>query len=307
MRKIRTILLATCIFLVAFTAGCAGKWRTPFPDADIVFQTGDLDRPTLGFADADGMNYSFVRTGTYLIKPWWSDDGKTIYALARRASVIDGYLSVWKEGRRLKSCKEWWNTDAIGGIIEADNSTLALISVRDRILLVDVQRCEELKVLVDYVNTGAFIFGLSLSPDQKSFAYGLSRNYNSDTEAPEYSIIVQSMSGADPTEIGPGINPSWSPDGKQIAFIQLNGIYVMNSDGSNSRLVNNMDSYLGEMDGKFRDEAPYPRWSPDGKWLIFHSVHPASTSTYDQKIIKVELATGEEEIIANGGAYPYWR
>ena len=57
--------------------------------------------------------------------------------------------------------------------------------------------------------------------------------------------------------------PSWSPDGKRIAFDSFRGsrdIYVMDTNGGNPRKVTK---------NPFRDW--YPVWSPDGKRIAFVS------------------------------------
>jgi Tol biopolymer transport system component len=59
-------------------------------------------------------------------------------------------------------------------------------------------------------------------------------------------------------------SPSWSPDGRRIAFTAFQGvgrdIWIMNADGSNQHRLKETPFFEGEMD-----------WSPTGGWLVFDS------------------------------------
>ncbi len=65
-----------------------------------------------------------------------------------------------------------------------------------------------------------------------------------------------------------GYAPSWSPDGKELAYVSTkNGnpeIYIMSADGSSERLL-----LRSKSDNVINTTAP--GWSPDGKWLCFSS------------------------------------
>ncbi|HMN31700.1 MAG TPA: SH3 domain-containing protein, partial [Caldilineaceae bacterium] len=58
-----------------------------------------------------------------------------------------------------------------------------------------------------------------------------------------------------------GADPAISPDGNTVAFVRnggQNGIYLINIDGSNERLIFNG-----------RNDMSSPKWSPDGNWIVF--------------------------------------
>jgi hypothetical protein len=61
--------------------------------------------------------------------------------------------------------------------------------------------------------------------------------------------------------LAPGYDPAISPDGKSVVFARDGGdqgLYLVNIDGSNSRLIFNGRSQLSS-----------PKWSPDGNWILF--------------------------------------
>ncbi|MFL6352765.1 MAG: hypothetical protein ACJ74Z_13080 [Bryobacteraceae bacterium] len=73
-------------------------------------------------------------------------------------------------------------------------------------------------------------------------------------------------------DTGGNVTPSWSPDGKMIAFAsteQRDGnaeVYVMNADGSDQRRLTNN-----------RADDSHPHWSPDSRRIIFSSSRTTPT------------------------------
>jgi Tol biopolymer transport system component len=94
---------------------------------------------------------------------------------------------------------------------------------------------------------------------------------------PDYSgltNLTDSVTGAFDT------NPTWSADGRRIAFVRLvrgvprfaeaHELFVMNADGSGLRRLTHNTVFDG-----------YPSWSPDGKWIVFSRQDRASPKLGD--------------------------
>ena len=78
--------------------------------------------------------------------------------------------------------------------------------------------------------------------------------------APNSAVFVIDADGGTARSLMPGRRggaPTWSPDGRRLAFLRLGGVWLMNGDGSDERIL-------------ARVQFPsFPIWSPDGRRIAF--------------------------------------
>ena len=132
----------------------------------------------------------------------------------------------------------------------------------------------------------------SWSPDGKRIAFVSNRDGHVIDGIPTSDIYVMDADGGNQqnlTNNPPGSDwfPSWSPDGKHIAFVSDRDgpfnpeIYVMDADGGNQqRLTEN------------RVHDWFPSWSPDGKRIAFSSDRKGDIVNFE---IYVMDADGQNE------------
>ena len=226
------------IFIIAlFLTSCGQVVFEEFPNTDIVYQTGLLNEPKMGFVNSDGSNNTVIQIDQLRAKPIWASDGKILYTLNFTGRGGDrGRISIIPEGKRSHDCRKWDPVESIGSVFFKEDSTRAVINNDEyQILLVDLDRCQEIDRYVEISNSDSStrLLGASLSSDGKRLIY--SELTKKGTSNAEYSIKLFDIDGRQITEIRHGAYPIWSPDDQLIAFIDKDGIYVMNPNGSQTR------------------------------------------------------------------------
>ena len=208
----------------------------------IVFSSGRHGPDEIYVMDADGHNpQRLTNNGHDDRDPSWSPDGKQIAFSSSRAHphVIQG-----------------WFTSEIY-VMDADGNNPQRLT-----------------------NNGHDDYSPSWSPDGKRIIFSSEMAGHFKGGQTTHEIYVMDTDGGNQQRLTENLfndwYPSWSPDGKRIAFSSDREgnfgnfeIYVMDTDGGNQRRLTNNPQYDGS-----------PSWSPDGKQITFVSERDGNFEIY---------------------------
>jgi Tol biopolymer transport system component len=193
----------------------------------------------------------------------WSADGKSIYVSGgvvggKKASITKVYLDGRAPEVVRPGTEEWFPG------MTADRRYLVMVPAKnpiaagDRAIIVDTTGKEVGRVPLpegtanhydDVLGDSALVW--LVTTERRSIEIG-----STNGGRPKQVPVVGESNHA----------PTWSPDGKRIAFqVRENGRYMlalMNADGTNVRTFRDTD---------IRDDQWGARWSPDSKYILFSS------------------------------------
>ena len=237
--------------------------------------------------------------------PSWSPDGKRIaFSSGRDGHVIDGWPTdeiyvMDADGGNPQNLTNHPHDDSFPSW-SPDGKRIVFVSARDQnkkephnieIYVMDADGGNQQR-LTNNLHADSFP---SWSPDGKRIVFSARRPGHFESKLSiTHEIYVMDASGGNQQRLTENRKndwfPSWSPDGKRIAFssdrkgdLQNFEIYVMDADGGNQqRLTENRKN----------DESP--SWSPDGKRIAFSSNREGNFEIY-----VIDAAGGNPQNLTN--------
>ena len=195
----------------------------------------------------------------------------------------------------------------IQGYKHTESQHEVIVNNNNEISLFDMHTCKQTQKLIDYTNRlgEVVIVGFSYLASRQELLFG---EITEPYQKRSYHLVKRDIETGKQTELAQGINPAWSPSGKEIAYIGLDGIYVMLANGNEARQLVKTEFFdPWKMGSSPWSIAPKPQWSPDGEWLVYHHSIDQEYDVTHAVIYKVRVSDGTQIKIFTGGKFPVWQ
>lgn len=281
--------------------------NTVIPKVDIIYQTISNNHEKIGFIESDGTDNQIVDLDKPIQTPIWvtadiiafiSKQGNMgiINQYSGNLIIIPNnqeYLGCWldyAEGREIHP--------HMGNILLSTTKSIHMISVTDCSFINTLLTESDLRAISDKPSITSF----SITQDGTFIVLGL---HDTTWRLVRYKIKDKTIH--DYNKIG--YNPSISPDNKLVSYIGVDGIRVMDINGSASKLVIPYETidYFGGFSSS--DIPPTPEWSPNGEELLYHKCNRQNVNCGDigdYGIYTYNIETGVETFIVGNGINPSW-
>jgi len=176
----------------------------------------------------------------------------------------------------------------------------------EEIIIFDVDSCQTIQYLVDNSKTPEhqFISGFSFYSERNELLYG---QVNESNDQRSYQLFKLNLNTGESIEVAEGINPAWSPDGTEFAYLGMDGIYISSIGEKEPIHLYNTIFFDPWSSSSSWNGTPQPRWSPDGEWIVFHQCVTGDSCSEDEAAIyKIRVSDGQLEKIFTGGMFPIW-
>jgi Tol biopolymer transport system component len=257
------------LFFLMLGLGCSEN-NNPVDPSDqkeyrIVFEGSTNEGVSLFIMNSDGTNQTQLTQGTGWYATW-SSDGQKIAFVTKQ----DGDNEIYVMNSDGSNQKNLTNNSLYDDSPSwsPDGKKITFISVRDRqseVYSMDSDGSNKTQL----TNSQGSDYDPIWSPlgDQIVF-----QSYGNKSITGIYSISPDGTNQKELAELG--LSPVWSPDGKRIAYIYGEEIYLMDADGTNKMRLTNFSS-------NFRGWLGRPvSWSPDGTRITFFSEENGDLDVY---------------------------
>jgi hypothetical protein len=307
MQNKSTPLLLLSLCMILLISACSPAWARIVPQGQIVYQSRYYDPFQLTFLnDETGVRQDVV-IPNYFTVPAWSFDGDYLFGLTKYPKIqIDGYPAYWDlVNGKFAQCKtDLAPVEQIQDADNPDNPLEVVFSNGVQVILFDLGNCKVIRTLVDHgsqseIKDYFLIAGFSYNRNEGTMIVGLADNYHNQ----EFKIVAHDLDTHKEVVLADGIDPSLSPNGQHIAYLGMDGaLYLMKPDGSDQSIL--VDEPFWDTGHCFREVQP--TWSPDSKWLVYHRCVGRTSPISNCTIYKVNIETGIEVKLAEGGVFPSW-